>query len=678
MFARVFESLNASLTRLVLLFILFAMFSRISTAQGIRDSVFNIKAVNVQADYIFKKEEAGMKATQVDSLVLMEKISQSLSGLLSENTSVFIKSHGRGALATASFRGTAASHTQVTWNGININSPMTGMVDFSLIPVYIIDDLNLHHGASSIADQSGGLGGSINISNKVNWNKAFQLKYMQGVGSYSTYDEFLLLGFGNKKIQSKTRLYHNYSKNNYSFINHGKVDYIDPVTAKLVHPKDTNDHADYTKYGLLQEIYWRPGTSDVVSAKYWGQYADRTIPRATTYEGPDNSNLNNQQDTDHKFVADWKHYGEKGKLLVQSGYSGKSLDYTLKNMVVGDGLRPAIYSRSKANTFLNRIEYNYSMDPSFKIKTSLDFSYSDVSSRDSVKKTGYSEQQNKISWFGSVAKNYKERLNVVAMLRQDWIDGKAVPFVPFLGFDYRILKETDLLLKGNIARNYHHPSLNDLYWQPGGNPDLKSEEGITYELGLEYQWLGSQHRFKSEITAYRSDIDNWIIWIPSVKGYWEPRNVKNVESTGVEINADLRGNLGELGYNMVASYAYTRSINYGDKAVWGDESYGKQLVYIPLHSANLMMNLNYKRFFITYQWNTYSERFTTSSNDVSRRDWLYPYHMNDVIAGKEIKLKKCSVSVKLKVYNIFNEEYHSILYRPMPGRNYQLMLMFKV
>ena len=112
-------------------------------SQGIRDSVFMIDAVEIKADRIFLKEEAGMKQTELDTAILKEKVSLSLSDLLSENTPVFIKNHGRGALATASFRGTAASHTRVNWNGININSPMAGMVDFSLIPVYIIDELNL-------------------------------------------------------------------------------------------------------------------------------------------------------------------------------------------------------------------------------------------------------------------------------------------------------------------------------------------------------------------------------------------------------------------------------------------------------------------------------------------------------------------------------------------------------
>ena len=152
--------------------ILILVFLAYSTlySQGIQDSVFQIDGVEVRAERIFVKEQAGMKETEIDSVIFKDKVNLSLSDLLSENTAVFIKNHGRGALATASFRGTDASHTRVNWNGIIINSPMAGMVDFSLIPVYIIDELNLKHGSASMEYQSGGIGGSINIQNSVNWD----------------------------------------------------------------------------------------------------------------------------------------------------------------------------------------------------------------------------------------------------------------------------------------------------------------------------------------------------------------------------------------------------------------------------------------------------------------------------------------------------------------------------
>ena len=85
------------------------MISLTLTGQGITDTIFHIDGVSITAGQIFVKERAGMKVTDVDTTVLQDKRSLSLSDLLSENTSVFIRNNGRGALATASFRGTSTA-----------------------------------------------------------------------------------------------------------------------------------------------------------------------------------------------------------------------------------------------------------------------------------------------------------------------------------------------------------------------------------------------------------------------------------------------------------------------------------------------------------------------------------------------------------------------------------------
>ncbi len=653
------------------------LISRMSYSQGIRDSVFHIKQITVISNQIFKKEKAGMKQTQIDSIVLTENVNVSLSELLSQNTSVFIKSNGRGALATASFRGTAPSHTQVTWNGININSPMLGMVDFSLIPVYIIDDINLKHGSASVADQSGGLGGSVNISNTVDWKNKTTIKCMAGIGSYNTYNSFLQFNAGNKKIQSKSRIYYNYSKNNYTFLNKS-IGNINPKTGEITNPLDTNKNADYLQFGILQEFYFRTVNKNIFSLKWWGQKADRTIPQATSYEGPDNSNLNNQIDVDNKIVADYKHYyNNKNKLLIRSGFSQKQLDYKLENNVPGIGLIPAIYSQSSIYSSYNNFSFFIKSIETVSVKFSIDANFHNVHSKDSVSKTGYDEKRDEFSGFMSISKSFFEKVNVNLMLRQDFVDNSFTPFVPYFGVDYKPIKKYDIVLKGNIARNYHQPTLNDLYWQPGGNPDLLPEDGFGYEAGIAYQTAFDKFAVSSEITAYYNDINNWIIWIPSYKGYWEPRNIKKVISKGIEVNAKISGSYNKLLYRVNFTYAYTNSKNYGDPLVWGDESYGKQLVYVPLHSANFMANISYNGFFITWQHNSYSERYTTSSNNITRRDWLYPYFMNDLSCGKIFNVKKNTFSTELKIYNLFNETYHSVLYRPMPGINFLLLISAK-
>ena len=99
--------------RPLFLFLLLSLIFQCTIAQtySIKDTI-QLKEVYVLAKK--KIENTGVTRTVIDTIVLRESVCNSLSELLSQNTVIFIKSYGRGSLATASFRGTAPSHTQVT------------------------------------------------------------------------------------------------------------------------------------------------------------------------------------------------------------------------------------------------------------------------------------------------------------------------------------------------------------------------------------------------------------------------------------------------------------------------------------------------------------------------------------------------------------------------------------
>ena len=138
----------------------------------------------------------GIEETKFDSAVLKENIALSIADALTFNAPVFVKQYGRATLSTVSFRGTGPSHTQVTWNGMRINNPMLGMTDFSMIPSYFIDDASLLHGTSSVSETGGGLGGLVKLATTPAAADGFGLQYIQGIGMFRTFDEFLRLGWG--------------------------------------------------------------------------------------------------------------------------------------------------------------------------------------------------------------------------------------------------------------------------------------------------------------------------------------------------------------------------------------------------------------------------------------------------------------------------------------------------
>lgn len=637
-----------------------------------KDTIIDLEEVQVRASRIFQKENAGMKETRIDSMVIRNKLNLSLSELLSENTSVHIKNHGRGALATASFRGTASSHTQVNWNGININSPMLGMVDFSLIPVYIIDDITLKHGGASVANQSGGLGGSINIFNRADWTSTRQVSYMQGVGSFSTWDQFLMLGMGNSRFQWRSRMYYNYSANDYTFVNR-TIAHIE--NGQITHPLDTNRHAGFSRYGTLQELYWQPSSSQLFSVKWWGQWAERGIPRVISFEGAENANISKQYNQDHKAVAQWQWYGETDKLTLRTGYASRKLDFSLTNQVSGIEPIAAVYSESIQHSFLQHVGYRKQFFSWLTLESSFNMDYHRVQTHDSVTNIGFDTTREDASLLLALRSQVNTRILLNLMIRQEYATNQFSPVIPFLGIDFLLNDTQPWVLKANITRNYRHPSLNDLYWVPGGNPDLKPEEGFSLEAGTENILDLGRVTLQTELTFFRSDINDWILWLPSIKGYWEPKNIRRVLSRGLETHAKFSGDAGSLHYRIMGTYTYTRAINYGDPMVWGDASYGKQLVFIPVHSGNALINLQYRQISLTWQHNSYGERFTTSSNELNRRNWLYPYYMNDLSLAKKWKFNQWGLQAELRVNNIFNETYHTILHRPMPGRNYMFSVM---
>ena len=110
---------------------------------GFADSLLHELSVTAHR----RLSDTGVQRTTLDTLVLHQNVALAMSDVLTRHSSLFIKSYGRATESTAEFRGTSPSHTQVLWNGLKINSPMLGTVDFSTIPAYFVDEANLLHGA---------------------------------------------------------------------------------------------------------------------------------------------------------------------------------------------------------------------------------------------------------------------------------------------------------------------------------------------------------------------------------------------------------------------------------------------------------------------------------------------------------------------------------------------------
>ena len=63
-----------------------------------------------------------------------------------------------------------------------------------------------------------------------------------------------------------------------------------------------------------------------------------------------------------------------------------------------------------------------------------------------------------------------------------------------------------------------------------------------------------------------------------------------------------------------------------------------------------------------------------SSNDYTITGHLPQYFMSNVSLEKKLTLKVADLQLKLAVNNLFDEDYLSVLSRPMPGINFEFFI----
>lgn len=663
------------------------------SAQSITQRIHRLDEVVVTAKRPMK--DIGVQKTTFDSLALKENIALSMADILTFNSSVFVKSYGRATLSTVAFRGTSPSHTQVTWNGMRINNPMLGMTDFSTIPSYFIDQASLFHGTSSVNETGGGLGGLVKLGTIPDAPDGFNMQYVQGIGSFKTFDEFARITFHNDNWTSSTRAVYSSSPNDYKYVNHDKKVNIYDDDHNIIgqyNPTERNRSGSFKDLHLLQEVYYNTNKGDRFGLNAWYINSNRELPMLTTDYGNERNFENRQRENTFRSVLSWDHTfsgkGEDnpsfGKLSVKGGYIHTWMAYDYKREVAEDNWASMTRSRSRVNTYYGQADGEYSPNKKWYFTANVSAHQHFVRSEDKniilqdgdKAVVGYDKGRIELSGSASAKWQPVDRLGMSVVLREDMYGDQWAPVIPAFFIDGLVSRTGNIMLKASVSRNYRFPTLNDLYFLPGGNPNLKNEHGFTYDAGVSFN-TGKAGVFSLGGSAnwFDSYIEDWIIWLPTTKGFFSPRNVKKVHAYGVELKANLavqpfKGWLLDLD----GSYSWTPSINEGDKMSPADQSVGKQLPYVPKHSASFTGRLSWRTWSFLYKWCFYSERFTMSSNDYTITGHLPEYFMSNISLEKGLSFKPVDIQLKLAVNNLFNEEYLSVLSRPMPGINFEFFI----
>lgn len=393
---------------------------------------------------------------------------------------------------------------------------------------------------------------------------------------------------------------------------------------------------------------------------------------------------NRQRENTFRGVVSWEHLRSNWRLGINGGYIHTSLAYDYERDP-GNGIMTVMTrSRSKINTIYGRAEAEYYIGSKWLFTANLSAHQHFVESRDkniilqegNKAIVGYNKARIELS--GSVSAKWRpnDRIGLSVVLREELFGKEFTPLIPAFFVDGVLSKRGNVVVKASVSRNYRFPSLNDMYFLPGGNPNLRSESGWSYDAGISFG-VGREGRYSLSGSAnwFDSYINDWILWLPTTKGFFSPHNVKDVHAYGVELQLSSQIALGGQ-WRLLgdANFSWTPSINCGEKLTPADRSVGRQLPYVPRYTATINAALEWRSWAFRYKWCYYSERYTMSSNDISLSGKLPEYFMSNVSLEKSFSPHWADLSLKLMVNNLFDEEYLSVLSRPMPGINFEVFL----
>ncbi len=609
----------------------------------------NAKEVNILSNQ--KRSQQSLTTTHISGETLTQYSPESLSDLLQNATPIYIKTAGAGQEATASFRGTSSTHTAVIWNGLKINNPSSGDVDFSLLPVWMIDGVDVLHGGSSLAMGTGALGGSVILKSVPSWSEKFYVSAVGSIGSWGYEQGMLSLGGSSEKVHVQAKYVYERARNDYDFVN----------TAVPPFEVERLEGAGYQKQGATLDMNFKLGGNHFLDLSGWYHSMFRNIPPVISYQGL--GRIEDQTFSQWRGVASWRWYSDRVRSSLSLGFMSDLSNY-FQETLVNAGSIVYYNTRNLSRSLQGRYALEWDASETTLVRLFANVEHSTLENEDLKASTSFGASKDYYGAGISLHQTLLPKLTGYVLARYE----NPGQFIPSLGVEYRPVSSLAVRLNG--SRNYHTPPLNDLYWNPGGNPDLNPEKGISTDLNIEYSHRSGAWHYRGEMTGYLSWVDDWIMWQPSTYYYWMATNLKEVFSRGVEAAFSVGYQQGDFKANLSLNYAYTRATNE-ESYTPNDPTLGKQLIYTPMHKASAHVNVGYKNFYVALKQTFMGERFTTSTNNATRHALPY-YLISDITLGYSWQ----SFDVFATVDNLFNEYYQSVLWRPMPPRGYRLSLRY--
>jgi vitamin B12 transporter len=482
----------------------------------------------------------------------------------------------------------------------------------------------------------------VDITTKPDWNKSMTtLDMASSTGSYGRYSASLRSRYGDGRWRFSTAMSYNSASNNFPYTNSFLTGYDQP---------ERRDNAASLQKNLLQEAWYRTDKS-VTGFRVWLQEHARDLPVAINI-----SPESHDEDLSGRVVRSMLTHDHFGKSVTWSGILALIYD----DMTYRDNVT-AIYSQSSFNRVSSRVSALWNSGKRSSVKGEL------TSDFEVAKSENYSEDiLRNITWF-SISADY---------MAAQWLDlnfGLVLPVVDLnlqkpdfsAGTEIIPFKSRIFKLRSNISSRSRVPSMNDLYWIPGGNRLLKTERALSSEIAISASGRHEDNRsINLQVALFNNSISDMIQWQPGSTGYWIPENTGMVRARGVEGTLTSKMTAGKSTVYLSSGYSYTIS---------GEKGSPLQTIYVPEHMANATLRFTRGISASGFTLRHTGRRYITADNN----QYLPSNTVAEIWLGAEVPTRVGGFNALLAVENLFNLNYQTIAYHPMPPRAVKITINWK-
>ena len=579
------------------------------------------EVVVTDSRFELKRENSGKTVIKISPQEIENNQGRSISELI--NTKSGIEINGSRSNAGQNLgvyvRGGRNRQVLVLIDGIQVNDPslISGGYDFRLLDLNQIESIEIIKGASSTLYGSGAATAVVSITTKIANAKKLSAVYSSSVGTNQTESDqnYNIADFNNSVAFSGTL-------NKFTYRTAFNNQFTDGLSAAI---SDTNEKDAFYRYGIDVNLGYQ--FSSAFSLYLFGNFTDSK----SEVDGYDeNFNL---VDTAEEFNSSQTRVGMSSQFKYTDGSLNLSAAYSEYDRTFFSTF-PSLYkSKNLVFDFYNK----YVIDETFHTIVGLNLTENKATF---TKNESFST----IDPYANLVYVSDVGFHINTGIRLNNHNAYGSHFI--YNFNPSFLLKSDrsyTKIFGSYSTSFITPSLSHLYGDFGANPNLKPEENLTIEAGIEYKM---NDNFRISGLVFNREEKNTVLWIDG--GYLNAADLLNARGVEVELNAIPINKI-----SIEANYSFTE--------------YKQTLARrIPKHKANVQLGYQVsKTTFTSFSYQYTHERFENSFVPLLDRFSLFNFYLNH----SAIKNK---ITFFGGLDNILNEAYEDVPGYATKGRNVRL------